>query len=155
MASLLLRLRPLPGAAIPLPDTRPDAACAGALETWSAAVSGAETDACLVLDVAGVVRAVSAPASRLLGCSVEELHGRSLLDVLHLVDFDEQDLPGDYADRLGPLVVLRSRGLMRGLVRIRRPDGLLATFDCTSAPVHDGGGGVIGSVSFLLDLTRR
>ena len=155
MASLLLRLRPLPGVAIRLPDTRPDAARAGALETWSAVVASTDSDACLVLDAMGAVRAVSAPAARLLGCTVQELHGRTLLDVLHLVDFDEQDLPGDYADRLGPLVVLRSRGLMRGLVRIRRPDGMLATFDCTSAPVHDDDGGVIGSVSFLLDLTRR
>lgn len=154
---MVLRLRPLAPRTIVLPDEPPAGATAeeeSPLAAWVAAVDAAEADACFVLDGSGVLRAVSPPAARLLGRTAGELRGHWLLDVLHLVDFDEHQLPGDYADRLAPLLVLRSRGLMRGLLRIRRGDSRLVTFDCASAAVRDPEGAVIGSVSFLVDVAR-
>lgn len=166
---MVLRLRPLGPDTIVLPDHEPapssaEPALPGAavstpsaahpFTAWAAAVIAAEADACFLLDGSGVIRAISAHGARLLGYAIDDVLGHWLLDVLHLVDFDEQDLPGDYADRLGPLLVLRSRGLMRGLLRIRRGDGRLVTFDCASSAVRDAEGAVVGSVSFLVDVGR-
>jgi PAS domain S-box-containing protein len=164
---MVLRLRPLGSDPIVLPDQADTGssvepagpAAAGGVApdpfgAWADAVSAAEADACFLLDGTGVIRAISAHAAEQLGYVAEDVLGHWLLDVLHLVDFDEQDLPGDYADRLGPLLVLRSRGLMRGRLRIRRGDGRLVTFDCASSAVRDAAGAVVGSVSFLVDVAR-
>lgn len=154
--SLVLRLRSLD-----LPSAGPKESDGGwvpaspQLAAWALAVEAAAADACFLLDGSGVIRAVSPPAAELLGVDHAALLGRWLLDVLYLVDFDEHHLPGDYADRLAPLLVLRSRGLMRGLLRIRRGDGLIVTFDCASSAVRALDGSVVGSLSFLVDVARQ
>jgi len=78
--------------------------------------------------------------------------GRDLLDdVLDVVDFTHEGGPGEhYAERIPPLLSLSRDVLTRGLLRVRRPDGLRLTLDAVAAPVHGrAGSGVVGSVTFL------
>ena len=119
------------------------------LARWIAAVAAAH-DACVVLDRDGKVLSMSAGAAELLGCSDIGVIGRGLLDVVEVVDFDSGGLNPDYAARIAPLAVLaKGSGLMRSLLRVRRRDAARVTLDASSAPVHDGGGWTVGSITFL------
>lgn len=118
------------------------------LAHWQAAVE-ISSDACLVLDARGAVVSVSAAAIDALGCSDDKVRGRRLLDVIDVVDFDSGDSHPDYESRITPLATLSGRGLMRSLMRLRRPDGTLTSLDSTSAPLHDEAGETIGSISFF------
>jgi PAS domain S-box-containing protein len=124
------------------------AASAHPLAHWQAAVETA-SDACLVLDALGAVVSVSPAAVDALGCADDKVRGRKLLDVIDVVDLDTGASHPDYAVRITPLATLGGRGLMRSLMRLRRPDGTLTTLDSTSAPLHDADGETIGSVSFF------
>jgi hypothetical protein len=76
--------------------------------------------------------------------------GRRLLDVLALIDFDTGGAAPDYATRIAPLAVLApGSGLMRSLLRLRRPDDRPLTVDASSAPIHDARGETVGSFSFF------
>jgi PAS domain S-box-containing protein len=123
-------------------------ASAHPLAHWQAAVEDA-SDACLVLDANGAVVSVSTAAVEALGCANDMVRGRKLLDVIDVVDLDTGASHPDYAVRITPLATLGGRGLMRSLMRLRRPDGTLTTLDSTSAPLHDADGETIGSVSFF------
>lgn len=119
------------------------------LARWIAAVAAAH-DACLVLDRDGQILSMSAGAADLLGCSDIGVIGRGLLDVVEVVDFDSGGLNPDYAARVAPLAVLtKGSGLMRSLMRVRRRDAARVTLDASSAPVHDGGGWTVGSITFF------
>ena len=115
-------------------------------------VASASAEACLVLDDQGRVAAVSAHAAALLGEHADRMVGRDLLDeVLDVVDFTDEAGPGEhYAERIPPLLSLSRDVLTRGLLRVRRPDGLRLTLDAVAAPVHSrSGSAVVGSVTFL------
>jgi PAS domain-containing protein len=118
------------------------------LAAW-VAVTSASPDACLVLDDRGA--GCSGPAAELLGEGPEQMRGRSLVgDVIDVVDFSAQAGPGDhYALRIPPLLALASEMPARGLLRVRHGDGRHVTLDAVSAPVHEPGGRLAGSVSFL------
>jgi PAS domain-containing protein len=120
------------------------------LAAW-VAVTSASPDACLVLDDRGRVAGCSAPAAELLGEGQEQMRGRSLVgDVIDVVDFSAQAGPGDhYALRIPPLLALASEMPARGLLRVRHGDGRHVTLDAVSAPLHEPGGRLAGSVSFL------
>lgn len=105
-----------------------------------------------MLDTRGHVVSLSVSAAGLLGCSDVGVIGRPLLAVIDVVDFDTGESRPDYADRVAPLGVLGGQGLMRSLLRVRRPDGSVATIDASSAPLHDVHGTVVGSLSFLATL---
>ncbi|HEU5034992.1 MAG TPA: PAS domain-containing protein [Mycobacteriales bacterium] len=129
-------------------DDRP-AVASTPLARWSAAVAAAH-DPCLVVDPEGQVLSISTSAADLLGCSAAGVIGRRLLDVVDLVDFETGALEPDYAERIAPLAVLgNGGGLMRSLLRVRRPTGERRTIDASSAPLHDVHRNVIGSMSFL------
>lgn len=163
---IVLRLAPLhaapeapqlDGAAVthtvPLAGDLPRLAGApGPLARWSTAVAGAH-DPCLVVDPEGLLVSLSVPAADLLGCTGAGVIGRSLLDVVRLVDFETGDPFPEYSRRIPSLGVLASRGLMRGLMRVHHPDGRRLTLDAVAAPIHDAGSAVIGSVTYLSLIT--
>jgi PAS domain-containing protein len=120
------------------------------LAAW-VAVASASSDACLVLDDRGRVAGCSAPAAELLGEPSAQMHGRALVgEVIDVVDFSAQAGPGDhYALRIPPLLALASEMPARGLLRVRHGDGRHVTIDAVSAPLHERGGRLAGSLSFL------
>jgi PAS domain S-box-containing protein len=120
-----------------------------ALGHWVAAAR-ASLDACIVIDVGGVVAALSPTAADLLGAAASTMVGKSLDDVLHLVDFTDsgQEAQG-VARRIPPLIAVRENSLSRGMMRLKRPDGARMMLDAVAAPIHDTQRKPIGAVSFL------
>ncbi len=173
MSQIVLRLSPLPGRGgehVVGADRRPgddrpgngrsggEAAAvaarspqAGPLAAWAAPVATAH-DACVLVDTGGRVVSLSEPGASALGCSAH-VAGRPLLDVVTLVDFETGDSHPDYAPRIPPLSALKFVTLVRGLLRVRQPDGRLVTLDAVAAPLHDAPGQVVGSVTFLAAVT--
>ena len=143
---------PIRSLASPRPQAdREDAVteCDDALGHWVAAAR-ASLDACIVIDVGGVVAALSATAAELLGAAASSVVGHALDDVLHLIDFTEgaQEAQG-VARRIPPLIAVRENSLSRGMMRLRRPDGARMMLDAVAAPIHDLARKPIGAVSFL------
>lgn len=118
------------------------------LGRWSATAAAAQ-DGCLVLDPQGHVVSLSATAAELLDCSDAGVIGRRLADVTELVDFDLGEPDPSYADRVPPLAALRSDSIVRSLMRVRHRDDSRVTLDVCGMPLHDAGGRVVGSLSFL------
>jgi PAS domain S-box-containing protein len=107
-------------------------------------------DACLVVDVAGTVSALSPTAADLLGTDAATVLGRSLDEVLHLVGYTESAGEARGAERrIPPLIAVRENSLSRGMMRVRRPDGARLMLDAVAAPIHDSDSNPIGAVSFL------
>lgn len=108
---------------------------------WYAVVASA-AEPCLLLDVHGLVGAVSASFVRLFGLgSAEQVVGRGLLeDLLDLVDFSPLAgrLGAAELQRIPPLQSLRSGGLARGLIRVR-VGGVVRTVDAVTVPVQPDG----------------
>jgi PAS domain-containing protein len=118
------------------------------LARWIATVAAAH-DPCLVLDPDGQVVSMSVSAAELLGCT-EGVIGRSLLDVVDIVDFETGRSAPDYAPRIAPIAVLGAgSGLMRSLMRTRQRDAITVTVDASSAPIHDATGNTVGSFTFF------
>jgi PAS domain-containing protein len=157
MQTLLLRLQPLAqaqGPEIVAPrhvvdlGARPRSASTP-LARWSAVVAAAQ-DPCLLLDRQGRVISMSGEAGELLGCGSAGTVGRRLLDLIDLLDFDTGASEPDYAERVAPLAVLRpGTGLIRSLLRVRHPVGGVRTVDAAAAPLHDGEGHLIGSLTLF------
>jgi PAS domain S-box-containing protein len=124
------------------------------LNRWSAAVAAAH-DGCFVLDVTGAVVSVSVAAVDLLGSGDGTVIGRRLLDVITLVDLESGAMNPEYAPRITPLVVLENPGLARSLMRVRHDDGTVLTLDTSSAPIHDAGGQLLGSMTFISPIPAR
>ncbi len=98
-------------------------------------------EACLVLDSAGRVVAMSGECGVLMELQPEGCVGALLLDLVYLVDFTQTGLPLLDAERsTPPLRALRSQRLARGLVRLRLPLAGPATFDVVGVPLASGAG---------------
>ncbi|HEU0131125.1 MAG TPA: PAS domain-containing protein [Mycobacteriales bacterium] len=120
-----------------------------ALGHWVAAARRS-LDACLVVDIGGTVAALSPNAAELLGTAAGAVVGRSLDEVLHLVDFTEGAHEARGAERrIPPLIAVRENSLSRGMMRVRRPDGARLMLDAVAAPIHDNERNPVGAVSFL------
>jgi PAS domain-containing protein len=161
MPKLVLRLRALPTGTVrqtgprhvvdlasrtrPTPTATP-------LARWSGVVATA-SDPCLLLDAQGRVVALSASAGELLGCGIEAVSGRPFLPLIDLLDFDTGASSPDYAQRVAPLAVLQpGAGLVRSLLRVRHPDGVVRTIDAAGSPVHDVDGRLVGSITLFSPL---
>jgi PAS domain S-box-containing protein len=134
-----------------LPDVRPAylPVSDDALGAWMAAAC-ASLDACLVVDAGGTVAALSPTAAEMLGAGAGTFVGRSLDEVLHLVDFTEGAHEARGTDRrIPPLIAVHENSLSRGMMRVRRPDGHRLMLDAVAAPIHDTDRNAIGAVSFL------
>jgi PAS domain-containing protein len=141
MSYLLIPLvqRPSPELA-PLKET---------LRAWVAVVATSH-DPCIVLDSDGRVAGLSGSAAELVAEDANSVVGRRLVgDIFVLVDFSSAAEPmGD--DAVVPSIqAIRSGVLSRGLVRLRRGDGVTLTLDAIAAPLHGGDGVVLGSITFL------
>lgn len=122
-----------------------DAAPPSALVHWAATVRGAD-EACLLLDATGRVVALSAATAALLAVERGAAVGWPLVELVTALDFTAAAAPqADLERTLPPLRALRG-GHGRGLLRLRRADGGLSTYDVVSVPIH----GAAGSLSFLL-----
>ncbi len=154
-ARLILPLRRLPS---PAPEARPhegrplvsrllhlDARPDSGLSRWVEQVR-ASAEACLAVDAAGRVVAMSPSCGELLELQPDGCVGALLLDLVYMVDFTQTGLPLVDAERsTPPLRALRSQRLARGLVRLRLPLAGPATFDVVGVPLESG----TGALGFL------
>ena len=105
---------------------------------WADQVRSAE-EACLLVDGAGRVTALSRAAALLLQTDPVACTGVRLLDLLTVVDFTETGVPlADPLPAVPPLRSLASGRLTRGLVRVRLPRGTTPTLDVVGVPVTGG-----------------
>jgi PAS domain-containing protein len=125
------------------------------LRAW-VTVAAASADACLVLDRDGRVAGLSATAAALVNEEPANVVGRRLVgDVFVIVDFSSAAEPvGDHAI-VPPTQALHSDVLSRGLVRLRRSDGVTVTIDAVAAPLHATDGSLIGSLTFFTPLVSH
>jgi hypothetical protein len=141
MTHIELSLSPLDSS-----PTTPDQA--DPLEQWAAAVTGAE-EACLVIDISGIILAASPPCARLF--RVGQLTGRHLLDpaVLQLIDFTAAGaaLGASERDQIPPLFALSSGRMARGLMRLRN-EKAARTLDAIATPLRYRAE-IVGSLSFF------
>ena len=143
-ATLLLPLRRLPPHAAPPMRWDPTRG----VGRWAATVRASD-EACLLLDGAGRVVALSGPAAELLDLRPETATGVPLADQLSFVDFSLAALPTPEASAdIPPLRALRSGGLARGLVRRRRASGALTTYDVVGVALA----GRTGALAFLVEV---
>lgn len=122
------------------------------LRAWVTVVASS-ADACMVLDGEGRVAGLSASAAALVNEDAATVVGRRLVgDVFVIVDFSSAAEPiGDHAI-VPPTQALHSDVLSRGLIRLRRADGVTLTIDAISAPLHAHDGSLIGSLTFFVPL---
>ncbi len=124
------------------------------LDRWMAAATGA-AEACLVLNELLDIVAVSPTACRLLGFEhPSELLRRNLLaGLVRLVDFNQRPrpLPQGEIEKTPPVLARDTGRLARGLLRVETPGGVV-TLDAVATPLFDGGA-VVGSLTFLADLS--
>jgi hypothetical protein len=72
-----------------------------------------------------------------------------------VVDFSSAAEPiGEHAV-VPPTQAIEAAVLSRGLMRLRRIDGVTVTIDAVSAPLHEIGGDVIGSLTFFASLAAH
>jgi PAS domain-containing protein len=137
---------------------RPSAELAPLRETLRAWVTVVTTsaDACIVLDRDGRVAGLSAAAAALVSEDAVQVVGRRLVgDVFVVVDFSSAAEPmGDHVVA-PPTQAIESGVLSRGLMRLRRVDGVTVTIDAVAAPLHDETGDIIGSLTFFASLAAH
>jgi PAS domain-containing protein len=147
MSYLLIPLVPRPSPElVPLRET---------LRAWVSVVA-ISADACLVLDRDGRVAGLSASAAALVDEEPANVVGRRLVgDVFVIVDFSSAAEPvGDQA--IVPATqALQSDVLSRGLVRLRRGDGVTVTIDAVATPLHAADRSLIGSLTFFAPLASH
>ncbi len=120
------------------------------LRLWIAAVAVA-ADPCLVLSADARLAAASPSAAALFARPLGDILGRRLLgETISVIDFTAAARRGDdYADRIAPVLVLRSGAPARGLLRIALEDGSRVTLDAVAAPLRGPTGNIAGSVAFF------
>jgi hypothetical protein len=138
----------LSGAFVPQARTPAEAEFVTSVERWSATVSVAD-EPCLVVDGSGLILAVSPSGSELLGLGKPvDAIGRRLAEALRLIDFTAGagQLDEPEADKIPPLLAVRSESLARGLMRVAGEPPL--TVDAVATPLKSGDR-VAGSLTFL------
>lgn len=116
--------------------------------SWVGRVREAAED-CLLVDAAGRVAAMSIGCGLMLNVDPAGTVGVLLLDLVVMVDFSAMGVPiQDPELQAPPLRVLKSGGMARGLVRLRRPSGVLMTYDVVAVPLA----GRVGALAFLTEV---
>jgi hypothetical protein len=127
----------------------------GSLELWALAV-GAAVEPCLVVESTGKVVAASPGCGALFSIAdVAGLGGLRLVDeVLDLRDFSASSakLPDREIDKVPPLMAITSKGLARGLLRVK-VEGETKTVDAISVPLGDRNA-ITGSLTFFAQVNR-
>lgn len=125
-----------------------DDALEGGVAAWADRITEAQETA-LLLDERGRVVAISTGAALALNLDVTTCLGKSLLDLVVVVDFSATGVPVDDPDvQLPPLKALRSLTMARGLVRLRLGRGVLTTYDCVGVPLAGG----LGALAFFAEV---
>ncbi|GAA2845047.1 hypothetical protein Acy02nite_46270 [Actinoplanes cyaneus] len=141
----------LSGAFVPQARTPAEAEFVTSIERWASTVAIAD-EPCLIIDAGGAILAVSLSGSELLGLGKPaDAIGKRLTATLHLIDFTAGagPLEDPEAEKIPPLLAVRSERLARGLLRVV-PDAEKPplTVDAVSTPLL-AGGRVAGSLTFL------
>jgi PAS domain-containing protein len=119
------------------------------LRAWVTVVT-TSADPCIVLNADGRVAGLSVSAADLVGEEAIDIVGRRLIgDVFALVDFSSAAEPMADQSSAPPTQAIASGVLSRGLVRLRRTDGVTVTLDAIATPLHADDGTVIGSLTFF------
>jgi PAS domain-containing protein len=141
----------LSGAIVPPPRTPVEAEFLSSIERWAATVTAA-AEPCLIIDDEGAIRAVSPAGAELLGLGKPvEATGRRLIGAIVLIDFTASaaTLEDGEADKIPPLLAVRSRRLARGLMRVLpEPGRPPLTLDAVSTPLFDADR-LAGSMTFF------
>jgi len=126
----------------------------GSLDRWAMAATDA-VEACLVINELYDIVAVSPAAARLLGCAdpADLLRRNLMAGPIALVDFNTRPrpLPPGEIEKTPPVMAHDTGRLARGLLRVEANDTVV-TLDAIATPLVDGGR-VVGSLTFLADLT--
>ena len=141
----------LSGAFVPQARTPAEAEFVPSLERWTATVAGAG-EPCLIIDTSTAIMAVSASCAELLGFGKPaEVLGKPLGAVLRLIDFTAGagELEESDADKIPPLLAVRTERLARGLLRVvPGPDEAPLTVDAIATPLFEAEL-VVGSLTFF------
>lgn len=141
----------LSGAFVPQARTPVEAEFLSSVERWTSTVMAA-AEPCLIITTEGAIAAVSPAGSDLLGLGKPiEAIGRQLIAEISLIDFTANAgaLEEPEADKIPPLLAVRSGRLARGLMRVvPGPGEPPVTVDAISTPLLDGER-VLGSLTFL------
>jgi hypothetical protein len=142
----------LSGAFVPQARTPVEAEFLSSVERWTTTVMAA-AEPCLIIGAEGVIAALSPACGELLGLGSQvEAIGQQLTSALSLIDFTATAgaLEEPEADKIPPLLAVRSGRLARGLMRVVRPGRGAApvTVDAVSTPLLDGER-VLGSLTFF------
>jgi PAS fold len=125
------------------------------LRAWVTVVT-TSADPCIVLDAGGRIAGLSASAASLVAEAPIDIVGRRLVgDVFTLVDFTSAAEPMGDETLVPPTQAIASGVLSRGLVRLRRIDGVTVTLDAIATPLHADDGAIIGSLTFLGQLAAH
>ena len=141
----------LSGAFVPQARTPAQAEFVTNVERWTFTVATAD-EPCLVTDPSGAILAVSPSCSELLGLGKPaDALGQRLTTALHLIDFTAGGgrLEEPEAEKIPPLLAIRSERLARGLMRVIPTAGESPlTVDAIATPLSDGER-VAASLTFL------
>lgn len=142
----------LSGAYVPQARTPVEAEFLTSVERWATTVATAP-EPCLIIDLEGVIRAISPVCSELLGLGKPaDAIGQKLGTALRLIDFTAVAgaLEEPEAEKIPPLLAVRSERLARGLMRvITGPGEPPLTVDAIATPMLAGDERVVGSLTFL------
>ncbi|MET0416514.1 MAG: PAS domain-containing protein [Actinoplanes sp.] len=141
----------LSGAFVPQARTPAEAEFVPGVERWTSTVAAA-SEPCLVIDSTTAILALSASCGELLGLGKPpEAIGKPLGSVLRLLDFTAgaRELEESDAEKIPPLLAVRSERLARGLLRVvPGPGETPLTVDAVATPLLDGDR-VAGSLTFF------
>jgi hypothetical protein len=141
----------LSGAFVPQARTPVEAEFLSSVERWTSTVMAA-AEPCLIINTEGAIAALSPACSELLGLgNPVEAIGQHLTAAISLIDFTANagTLEDPEADKIPPLLAVRSGRLARGLMRVvPEPGAAPLTVDAISTPLLDGER-VLGALTFF------
>ena len=108
-------------------------------------------DAVISTDRAGCVTYINPAGERMIGRSLEDVSGRRLADVFHLIDGDTRMAapnPMEPASRRDGIAGLPGHAVLI------RPDGSELAIEDSIAPIHDESGQAAGAVMVFRDVTH-
>jgi PAS domain S-box-containing protein len=104
-------------------------------------------DAVVITDSRGIIRYVNPSFEKMTGYAREEAAGRDL----HILESGKHDK----AFYLNMRSEIHRRGKWSGRLVGRKKDGTFYQEECTSSPVKDSSGAIIGYISIKRDMTER
>jgi hypothetical protein len=136
---------------VPQARTPAEAEFVPSVDRWTSTVAAA-AEPCLVIDTSGTILAVSVSCCELFGLGKPaESIGQPLGSALRMIDFtaDGRELDESDAEKIPPLLAIRSQRLSRGLLRVVPSAGEPPlTVDAIATPLLTGDR-LAGSLTFF------